>query len=88
MDIVPVREWTQVIEFPDDGGTYDWVQGGTERSVPLLVGPVEVKRFHFEFPAGERPCLIVERKVGVNVVDENGRPPANGAFPPVEEVVR
>ena len=31
---------------------------------------------------------IVERTVGVNVVDENGRPPANGAFPPVEEVVR
>jgi SAM-dependent methyltransferase len=31
---------------------------------------------------------IVERTVGINVVDENGRPPANGAFPPVEEVVR
>ena len=31
---------------------------------------------------------IVERTVSVNVVDENGRPPANGAFPPVEEVVR
>ena len=31
---------------------------------------------------------IVERTVGVNVVDENGKPPANGAFPPVEEVVR
>jgi len=31
---------------------------------------------------------IVERTVSVNVVDENGKPPANGAFPPVEEVVR
>ena len=31
---------------------------------------------------------IVERTVSVNVVDENGRPPANGAFSPVEEVVR
>ena len=31
---------------------------------------------------------IVERTVGVNVVDENGQTPANGAFTPVEEVVR
>ena len=37
-------------------------------------------------PSTSRPT--VERTVGVNVVDENGQTPANGAFTPVEEVVR
>jgi len=68
--IVPVREWTQVVVFPDDGARYSCWETKLVDYGPLPVGPVEVKRFHFDFPAGERPSLIVERKVGRMVVHE------------------
>ena len=70
--IVPVREWTQVVVFPNDGAKQRYWETPTKLVEHGLmpVGPVEVKRFHFEFPAGERPCLIVDRKVGRMVVHE------------------
>lgn len=71
--VVPVREWEQDVLFPDDGAVYrSWETSERQVCAPMPVGPVKVKRFRFEFPVGEQPCLIVERKVGRMVVSEDG----------------
>lgn len=69
VSFVPMREWDQVVVFPEDGARLCYSTASQQVDYGLMpIGPVNVKRFHFEFPAGERPSLILERKVQRTVV--------------------
>lgn len=64
--VVPMREWTEVVTVSDEGPYR--VQSGPVQSgssdriaLPMPVGPLEVRRFHFTFPSGECPAMIVDR---------------------------